>query len=56
MAVLSSLIHGSRRSRQPVGVPTASRAKPVQESTCDLLPLRSLHRRGFSPSMAVLTV
>ena len=55
MAVLSSLIHGSRRSRQPVGVPTASRARPVQEATCDLLPPRSLYRRGFSPAKAVLS-
>ena len=37
MAVLSSLIHGSRRSRQPVGVPTASRVRRVRESICDLL-------------------
>ena len=38
MAVLSSLIHGSRRSRQPVGVPTASRVRQVRECICDFPP------------------
>ena len=40
-----SLIHGSRRSRQPVGVPTASRVRRVRESTYNThrLPDRAGH-------------